>query len=134
MSQPGRHVCSLRGQVGSWGCRIAGRPCLAPGPEFNPQIHRRKATGTHRAGSSLEQKSEWELGPALTKLEGLDPSRAGSPTVQLERLGKEAAEWHERGRMGWGGGGVWLTMVPPVCELGDGKDWWDRVNLVLDLR
>lgn len=45
-----------------------------------------------------------ELDPALTKPEGLGSSRAGSPAVLLERLGKEAAEWSGVG--GSSGGGV----------------------------
>lgn len=70
---------------------MARGPCLAPGPGFNPQIHRRKAAGGHRAGSSPEQRSEWELGPTLTELEGVGPSRAGSLCVDGE-MGEEAAE------------------------------------------
>lgn len=53
MSESARNTCSLRGQVGSWGWGVAR------GPEFNPQIHRIKATGNHRAEFSLGKRSEW---------------------------------------------------------------------------
>lgn len=53
LSESARNTCSLRGQVGSWDWGVAR------GPEFNPQIHRIKATGNHRAGFSLGKRSEW---------------------------------------------------------------------------
>lgn len=83
LSESARNTCSLRGQVGSWGWGVAR------GPEFNPQIHRIKATGNLQFG----EKVRMELGPALTTPEGLGSFRAGSPAVLLKRLGKEAAEW-----------------------------------------